>query len=121
VDVRLGEIQKRLEANGKNITIDCSPAVKDYLGAAGYSPAYGARPLARLIEKEVLNKLAVLLLRGSVKDGEVARVVMEDGRITVLPNHEGESEEDESDDMDIDDVDVADALGGDDMELALYE
>ena len=121
VDVRLAEIQKRLEANGKNITIDCSPAVKDYLGAAGYSPAYGARPLARLIEKEVLNRLAVLLLRGSVKDGEVARVVMEDGRITVLPNHEGESEEDESDDMDMDDVDVADALGGDDMELALYE
>jgi len=121
VDVRLGEIQKRLEANGKNISIDCSPAVKDYLGAAGYSPAYGARPLARLIEKEVLNRLAVLLLRGSVKDGEVARVVMEDGRITVLPNHEGESEEDSSDDMDIDDTDVAEALGGDDMELALYE
>ena len=121
VDVRLGEIQKRLEANGKNITIDCSPAVKDYLGAAGYSPAYGARPLARLIEKEVLNRLAVLLLRGSVKDGEVARVVMEDSRITVLPNHEGESEEDSSDDMDIDDTDVADALGGEDMDLALYE
>jgi ATP-dependent Clp protease ATP-binding subunit ClpA len=121
VDVRLGEIQKRLEANGKNITIDCSPAVKDYLGAAGYSPAYGARPLARLIEKEVLNRLAVLLLRGSIKDGEVARVVMEDGRITLLPNHEGESEEDSSDDMDVDDTDVADALGGDDMELALYE
>jgi ATP-dependent Clp protease ATP-binding subunit ClpB len=119
VDVRLGEIQKRLEANGKNIKIDCSPAVRDYLGAAGYSPAYGARPLARLIEKEVLNRLAVLLLRGSIKDGEVARVVMEDGRITVLPNHEGESEEEDSDEMEIDDV--ADALGGDDMELALYE
>lgn len=121
VDIRLTEIQKRLEANGKTITVDCSLAVKDYLGAAGYSPAYGARPLARLIEKEVLNRLAVLLLRGSIKDGEVARVVMEDGRITVLPNHEGESEEDSSDDMDIDDTDVADVLGGDDMELALYE
>jgi len=120
VDIRLNEIQKRLESNGKNITIDCSPAVKDYLGAAGYSPVYGARPLARLIEKEVLNRLAVLLLRGSIKDGEVARVVMEDNRITVLPNHEEDSEEQSSDDeMEIDDV--ADALGGDDMELALYE
>ena len=120
VDVRLAEIQKRLELNGKNIRIDCSPAVRDYLGAAGYSPVYGARPLARLIEKEVLNRLAVLLLRGSVKDGEVARVVMEDGRITVLPNHQGESEEESSEDeMDVDDV--AEALGGDDMELALYE
>ena len=121
VDLRLHEIQKRLEDNGKNIHIDCSPAVKDYLGAAGYSPAYGARPLARLIEKEVLNRLAVLLLRGSIKDGEKARVVIEDSRIVVLPNHEGESEESSEDDMDVDDVDISDALGGDDMELALYE
>jgi ATP-dependent Clp protease ATP-binding subunit ClpA len=121
VDVRLVEIQKRLEANGKNVKIDCSPAVKDYLGSAGYSPAYGARPLARLIEKEVLNRLAVLLLRGGVKDGEVARVMMEGGKITVLPNHEGESEEESEDEMEIDAEDVADALGGDDMELALYD
>jgi len=119
VDIRLGEIQKRLESNGKNISIDCSPAVRDYLGSAGYSPVYGARPLARLIEREVLNRLAVLLLRGSIKDGEVARVVMEDNRITVLPNHEGSDEDSSEDEMEIDDV--ADALGGDDMELALYE
>ena len=122
VDVRLHEIQKRLESNGRNVKIDCSPAVRDYLGAAGYSPAYGARPLARLIETEVLNKLAVLILRGSVKDGETARVVLEDNKIKVLPNHQGESEESSSDDdMEIDQDDVADALGGDDMELALYE
>jgi len=120
VDIRLSEIQKRLEANGKSITIDCSPAVRDYLGAAGYSPVYGARPLSRLIEREVLNRLAVLLLRGSIQDGEVARVVMEDNRITVLPNHEEDSEQTSSEDeMEVDDV--ADALGGDDMELALYE
>lgn len=122
VDVRLHEIQKRLESNGRNVKIDCSPAVRDYLGAAGYSPAYGARPLARLIEMEVLNKLAVLILRGSVKDGETARVVLEDNKIKVLPNHQGESEESSSDDdMEIDQDNVADALGGDDMELALYE
>jgi ATP-dependent Clp protease ATP-binding subunit ClpB len=120
VDIRLVEIQKRLEANGKCITIDCSPAVRDYLGTAGYSPVYGARPLSRLIEREVLNRLAVLLLRGSVQDGEVAKVVMEDNRITVLPNHEEDSEQTSSEDeMELDDV--ADALGGDDMELALYE
>ncbi|TAQ86490.1 hypothetical protein B7494_g5187 [Chlorociboria aeruginascens] len=118
VDLRLSEIQKRLQNNGKNITIDCSPAVKDYLGSAGYSPAYGARPLARLIETEVLNKLAVLLLRGSVKDGETARVVLQDGRLNVLPNHAGESEESSDEEMELDDQDVG---GGDDMELALYE
>ena len=98
VDVRLDEIQKRLSQNDRKVKIFCSDEVKDYLGSAGYSPAYGARPLARLIEKEVLNRLAVLILRGSIQDGEVARVVMEDGRVTVLPNH-GDSEAEDEDAM----------------------
>ena len=98
VDVRLVEIQKRLAQNDRKVTIWCSDEVKDYLGSAGYSPAYGARPLARLIEKEVLNRMAVLILRGGIQDGETARVVMEDGRITVLPNH-GDSEDEDEDAM----------------------
>lgn len=93
VDVRMTEIQKRLFSNGRNVRIEMTNEVRDYLGSAGYSPAYGARPLARLIEKEVLNRLAVMILRGSIKDGEVARVVLEDGHIQVLPNHT-DSEED---------------------------
>ncbi|KAJ5131454.1 uncharacterized protein N7515_007493 [Penicillium bovifimosum] len=107
VDLRLTEIQKRLEHNGRNVLIQCTEEVKDYLGASGYSPAYGARPLGRIIEREVLNRLAVLILRGSIQDGEIARVVMHDGRIEVLPNHEG-SEISESDDemMDEDDSDA---------------
>ncbi|GAD94307.1 heat shock protein hsp98 [Paecilomyces variotii No. 5] len=95
VDLRLNEIQRRLEQNDKKIKIECTEEVKDYLGQAGYSPAYGARPLSRLIEREVLNRLAVLILRGSIKDGEVAQVVMKDGRIDVLPNHTGPEFEDE--------------------------
>jgi ATP-dependent Clp protease ATP-binding subunit ClpA len=120
VDIRLQEIQKRLESNGRNITIESTPAVRDYLGAAGYSPQYGARPLARLIETQVLNRLAVLILRGAIKDGETARVVMDNGIVKVLPNH-GETESESDEDMEIDDEDVSEALGGDDMELALYD
>jgi ATP-dependent Clp protease ATP-binding subunit ClpB len=115
VDLRISEIQQRLIANGRNVHIDCSPAAKDYLGSAGYSPAYGARPLARLIEKEVLNRLAVLILRGSIKDGETARVVLEDGRLSVLPNHAGESEEEEEDDDMVDDA--VEEITGEDMDL----
>jgi len=115
VDLRIAEIQQRLIANGRNVRIDCSPAVKDYLGSAGYSPAYGARPLARLIEKEVLNRLAILILRGSIKDGETARVVLEDGRLSVLPNHAGESEEEEEDDDMVDDA--VEEITGEDMDL----
>ncbi|KAJ5547752.1 Heat shock protein hsp98 [Penicillium frequentans] len=119
VDLRLAEVQKRLEHNGRNVLIQCTEEVKDYLGASGYSPAYGARPLGRIIEKEVLNRLAVLILRGSIQDGEIARVVMIDGRIDVLPNHEiGESDLDDDEEM----VDSDDALaemedGSGDMDL----
>lgn len=104
VDLRLHEIQKRLESNDKKIKIDASDDVKDYLGAAGYSPAYGARPLQRLLEKEILNRLAVLLLRGSIKEGETARVVLQDGKVVVLPNHSDSDLEDEDDMMDEDDA-----------------
>lgn len=122
VDIRIDEIQKRLASNGRNVFIDCSPGVKDYLGAAGYSPAYGARPLARLIEKEVLNRLAVLILRGSIKDGETARVVLEDGRLNVLPNHNSDSEQDSDDEMMTDSDDAVEEIIRDPEEdMDLYE
>ncbi|RDW90129.1 ATP-dependent Clp protease ATP-binding subunit [Aspergillus mulundensis] len=117
VDLRLDEIQRRLEQNNRNVIVECTEEVKDYLGQSGYSPAYGARPLARIIEREVLNRLAVLILRGSIQDGEVARVVMRDGRIDVLPNHEIPVDEDQemTDEDDFDAVAEMDDSG--DMDL----
>lgn len=100
VDVRMGEIQKRLQSNGRNVRIQMTDEVRDYLGNAGYSPAYGARPLARLIEKEVLNRMAVLILRGSIRDGETAVVELEEGHIVVRPNHTASDHEDDSDMVD---------------------
>jgi len=119
VDLRLAEIQKRLEANDKKIFIDATEEVKDYLGAAGYSPAYGARPLGRLLEKEILNRLAILLLRGAIQDGEVARVVLEDGRVTVLPNHTDSDMEDDEDMIDEEDamLEIEDGPNGGNMDL----
>jgi ATP-dependent Clp protease ATP-binding subunit ClpA len=123
VDVRLNEIQKRLEANDKKITIDATDEVRDYLGAAGYSPAYGARPLQRLIEKEILNRLAVLLLRGAIKDGEIARVELDDGRVIVLPNHTDSDMEDDEDMIDEDEAMMELEDKGDDKDgsMELYE
>ncbi|KAK4632144.1 Heat shock protein hsp98 [Fulvia fulva] len=119
VDVRLDEIQKRLQGNGRNVKIVLSNEVKNYLGEAGYSPAYGARPLQRLIEKEVLNRLAVLILRGSVRDGENARVEIEDGHIVVLPNH-GESDLEDDDEEMWDEEDAVEELNGDGGDMDLY-
>jgi ATP-dependent Clp protease ATP-binding subunit ClpB len=117
VDVRLGEIQKRLVANGRNVRIEMTNEVRDYLGSAGYSPAYGARPLARLIEKEVLNRMAVLILRGAIKDGEVARVVLDDGHILVLPNHTDSEDDSEM----YDESDAAAELDDEGMDEDLYD
>ncbi|TQV91387.1 hypothetical protein V2A60_008964 [Cordyceps javanica] len=114
VDLRINEIQKRLHDNGRNVTIDVSDEAKDYLGNAGYSPAYGARPLARLIEQEVLNKLAILILRNSIRDKETARVELDDGRIVVLANHHDSDPEDDEEMMDEEDaVDELDMDDGD--------
>lgn len=118
VDVRLSEIQRRLEQNDRDVNISCTDEVKNYLGQAGYSPAYGARPLSRLIENEVLNRLAVLILRGAIKNGETARVVMMDGRITVLPNHADVESED--DDM-IDEDEALEEIEEDMGDKELYE
>ncbi|KAK8157751.1 putative heat shock protein Hsp98/Hsp104/ClpA [Phyllosticta citrichinensis] len=116
VDLRISEVQKRLQQNGRNVSIDISDDVRDYLGSAGYSPAYGARPLARLIEKEVLNRMAVLILRGNIRDGETAKVLLENGHVQVLPNH-GDSELEEDDEMYDEDDAVAEMEEDGDMEL----
>jgi ATP-dependent Clp protease ATP-binding subunit ClpA len=120
VDLRISEIQKRLEANNRKVYIDVSEEAKDYLGNAGYSPAYGARPLARLIEKEVLNKLAILILRNSIRDGETARVEYDDGKIEVLPNHQ-ESEPSDDEYMVDDEDDAVEEIMADDMDEDIYQ
>ncbi|KAJ6444706.1 heat shock protein 78, mitochondrial precursor [Purpureocillium lavendulum] len=119
VDIRIHEIQKRLEDNGRKVKIDVSDEAKDYLGNSGYSPAYGARPLSRLIEKEVLNRLAILILRNSIRDGEIARVELIDGKIAVLANHpDSEGDDDMIDD---DDEDAVDELVADTMDEDIYD
>jgi len=118
VDIRIIEIQKRLEDNGRKVFISVSDEAKDYLGASGYSPAYGARPLQRLIEKEILNKLAILILRNNIRDGEIARVELEDGRIIVLSNHP-DSETGDDADMYEDSSDAADEFA-EEMDEDIY-
>ncbi|KAI0542368.1 putative heat shock protein [Xylaria digitata] len=120
VDLRLNEIQQRLENNNRSVKIEVSDEVKDYLGSAGYSPAYGARPLQRLIETEVLNRLAVLILRGAVKDGETARVVLVNNKIQVLSNHT-DSELSDDEDMLIDEDDAVEDIAPDDMDEDIYD
>ncbi|RXK35026.1 heat shock protein [Tremella mesenterica] len=108
VDVRLKEVQQRLEANGRKIKLAVDDQAKDWLASAGYSPSYGARPMARLIQTEILNPLSKLILQTRVRDGEKAHVTadLRRNRLVVIPNHEADvtqpdDSEDEDDGMDI--------------------
>jgi ATP-dependent Clp protease ATP-binding subunit ClpB len=51
-----------------------SDAAREWLGLTGYDPTYGARPLRRLVQKEIGDSLARLLLAGDVRDGDVVTV-----------------------------------------------
>lgn len=57
--------------------ITFSPESKKWLADAGYDPIYGARPLKRAIQNEVLNKLAELLIEGKANEGDAVHVVIE--------------------------------------------
>ena len=64
---------KRLLADRK-ITLDLDAAAMAWLGNAGYDPVYGARPLKRVIQRELQNPLAELILKGQIPDGSLVRV-----------------------------------------------
>lgn len=76
VDIRLKELQGRLD--DRRITLSVSTDVKAWLCDKGYQPRYGARPLNRLISKEVGNMLADKIIRGTIKSGDTAKVVVND-------------------------------------------
>jgi ATP-dependent Clp protease ATP-binding subunit ClpB len=67
VDIQLGHLRARLEQRGIDIAID--DLAKGYLVQEGYEPAYGARPLKRLIQRELENALALRLLDGTFSEG----------------------------------------------------
>lgn len=113
VNVRLAEIQKRLYINGKNITLEVDDKARDWLGQAGFNPQYGARPLNRTIQNELLHPLSRMILDERIRDGEVAMVTADwrANRILIRPNHDatsmdidGEIDELEDDDIKIEEV-----------------
>ncbi len=89
VDIRLNEVQERLV--DKRIVLDLSNEAKNWLTEHGYDNLYGARPLNRLIQKRLLNPMAMYLLKGQIGNNETVKVVVKDGDLVVEPNHnEGE-------------------------------
>ena len=79
VDLMLNDLFKRLES--QNLTIEVTDEVKDYLGDAGYSEAYGARPLRRLIQKRIEDGLAEEILSGKYTTGNKIVLKLKDEKI----------------------------------------
>lgn len=71
VDIQLKRVSTYLDA--RNLTLELSDKAKQFLGDAGYDPAFGARPLKRVIQKQVLDPLAELLLKGEIVDGDAIK------------------------------------------------
>ena len=72
VDIQLHGLQARLAE--RNITLTLTDAAKVHVVKTGYDPSLGARPLKRVIQKEIENKLAKMLLTGEVADGRAVTV-----------------------------------------------
>jgi ATP-dependent Clp protease ATP-binding subunit ClpB len=68
VDIQLERLRARLAE--RHITLELTERAKEQLALAGYDPSYGARPLKRLIQKELETPLGRLLLKGDIKDGQ---------------------------------------------------
>jgi ATP-dependent Clp protease ATP-binding subunit ClpB len=83
VEIQLERL-KRLLADRK-IALDLDESAKAWLADAGYDPVYGARPLKRVIQRELQNPLAQMILEGSVPDGSAVRVTARDGKLTIEP------------------------------------
>jgi ATP-dependent Clp protease ATP-binding subunit ClpB len=58
----------------RRITLEVTDAAREWLALTGYDPAYGARPLRRLVQKEIGDRLAKSLLAGDVRDGDTVLV-----------------------------------------------
>ncbi len=83
VDIQLVRLKQRLEE--RHITLTLDDGARDWLAEAGYDPAYGARPLKRIIQKNLADKLAEKILAGEIADGQEVKVSGWQGGITVLP------------------------------------
>jgi ATP-dependent Clp protease ATP-binding subunit ClpB len=78
LDIRLKELQQRLD--DRRITLKVDEDIKTWLCDTGYDPRFGARPLNRLISREIGNGLADQIIRGKLKAGDVAVVSFKDGK-----------------------------------------
>lgn len=109
VDIRIKDLEAQFEDNDKNYKINVTPEARDFLANNGYSEDMGARPLNRLIQTEILNPMAIRILKGEIKDKETVNIQLaaDGSHLEVLPNHPASTDVgDEEMDLDLEDDDL---------------
>ncbi|MCX6495421.1 MAG: AAA family ATPase [Actinobacteria bacterium] len=86
VELYIDRLQARLAERRLDLAV--TPAARLWLGERGYDPIYGARPLRRLMQHEIDDKLATGLLSGTIRDGDRVRVDVNNDALTVEPMKE---------------------------------
>ncbi|MBM4314591.1 MAG: ATP-dependent chaperone ClpB [Deltaproteobacteria bacterium] len=86
IDIQLGLIRKRLQE--RKLTLELTEDAKEYILREGYSPVYGARPLKRVLQKAILDTLAMNLLEGSFVEGDRIVIDSDGGRIVFKKGEE---------------------------------
>ena len=89
VEIQLARIAKRL--TDRRLSLEVTDAARNWLADEGYDPAYGARPLRRLVQREIGDRLARMLLAGEVLDGQKVVVDRVDGSDGLTLRAEGEA------------------------------
>ena len=81
VDISVARLAERLA--DRRLVLDVTPAARTWLADEGYDPLFGARPLRRLVQREVGDPLARALIAGGIADGDTVTVDVADGRLSV--------------------------------------
>ena len=85
VDIQINRLRPRLDE--RHITLLLSDKARELLANMGYDPQFGARPLKRIIQKEVENRIARALLDGTVQDGDTVEIDVREGKLTLEVVH----------------------------------
>jgi len=83
IEIQLNRLRPRLAQ--RHIDLRLSEEARDYLASEGYDPQFGARPLKRVIQKEIENRVARAVLDGTVRDGDTIDLEMRDGKLVLEP------------------------------------
>lgn len=81
VEVQLSKVIRHIKTN-KDITLEITPDVRKRLAEEGYDPAFGARPLKRLIQTKLLDPLALAIIEGKVEEGQTVKILLKNEKIT---------------------------------------